>query len=68
MKRILKLSLSVALAFCMLLPFAIGVSADGKVTYSGNSGDFIFEPGSEHSPSDLFDNFIDAFFEKIGCV
>lgn len=57
MKRILRFSLSFALALCMLLPLAISVSADGKVNYSGNSGDFIFAPGSEHSPTDLFDGF-----------
>lgn len=32
-------------------------AADGQVTYSGNAGQFIFEPGTEHSPADLFPNF-----------
>ena len=32
-------------------------AADGKVTYNGNAQQFIFEPGSEHSPSDLFPDF-----------
>ena len=35
-------------------------AADGKVTYSGNSGSIIFEPGSEHSPTDLFPDFKDV--------
>ncbi|MBE6944332.1 MAG: sortase B protein-sorting domain-containing protein [Ruminococcaceae bacterium] len=30
---------------------------NGKVTYDGNSQRFIFEPGSGHSPNDLFPNF-----------
>ena len=53
--------------FCALLILVFLLSAatpvfaeDGKVTYSGNSGDFIFEPGGLHSPTDLFPNFKDV--------
>lgn len=48
-----------ALAACLLVLFsALPVcAADGKVTYSGNAGSFVFEPGSEQSLTDLFPNF-----------
>ena len=42
----------------LLLSFAVtSFAADGKVTYSGNAGDFVFEPGSDQSLTDLFPNF-----------
>ena len=45
-------------ALALLLSSAVTVfAADGKVTYSGNAGNFVFEPGSEHSLTDLFPNF-----------
>lgn len=54
MKKILTLLLT----FVLLLSSAVTVfAADGKVTYSGNAGNFVFEPGSEHSLTDLFPNF-----------
>ena len=54
MKKILTLLFT----FVLLLSSTVTVfAADGKVTYSGNAGNFVFEPGSEHSLTDLFPNF-----------
>lgn len=53
-----------SLLVCLLLAvsvFAVPASAaDSSVTYDGNSKNFIFAPGSEYSPTDLFDNFKDV--------
>ena len=54
MKKILTLLLT----FVLLLSSTVtAFAADGKVTYSGNAGSFVFEPGSDHSLTDLFPNF-----------
>ena len=54
MKKIITLLIT----FALLLSSTMTVfAADGKVTYSGNAGNFVFEPGSDHSLTDLFPNF-----------
>lgn len=54
MKRIITILFVFVIALSSVLPV---YAADGKVTYSGNAGKFVFEPGSEHSLTDLFPNF-----------
>jgi len=54
MKKIITILITLA----VLLSSTVTVfAADGKVTYSGNAGNFVFEPGSEHSLTDLVPNF-----------
>lgn len=55
-KSIVFLCICVLLLSCVMQVFA----ADGNVTYSGDAGKFIFTPGSEYSPTDLFPNFKDV--------
>ncbi len=54
----MKKIIAVLFTIVLLLSSTVTVfAADGKVTYSGNAGNFVFEPGSEHSLTDLFPNF-----------
>lgn len=54
MKKIIAILFTLVL---LLISTSTVFAADGKVTYSGNAGNFVFEPGSEHSLTDLFPNF-----------
>jgi LPXTG-motif cell wall-anchored protein len=54
MKSILTILFAVVLTVCMAVP---AFAADASVKYDGNAQKFIFTPGSDYSPTDLFDNF-----------
>lgn len=58
MKSCIKLFCTLLLILAMVLSFAVTVYADSSnVIYDGNARDFIFAPGSEYSPTDLFTEF-----------
>ena len=54
MKKIITLLIMCVIALSSVLPL---YAANGKVTYSGNAGDFVFAPGSDYTLTDLFPNF-----------
>ena len=45
------------MAIILLFGLCTNVFADGNVTYDGASRRFVFEPGTEESPTSLFENF-----------
>ena len=57
MKRIIAIFTVCIIVLSTVLPVS---AANGKVSYSGNAGEFIFAPGSEYSVTDLFPNFKDV--------
>ena len=57
MKNMVIKTFCLLLLAVMLLTCSLTAFADGTVTYDGNAQEFIFAPGSEYSPTDLFTDF-----------
>ena len=58
MSKLIKLMICLSLIVMTTALTINRISAqDGNVTYDGNAKDFIFAPGSEYSPTDLFADF-----------
>ena len=57
MKRIMKRVFTLLAAVLVLASMSVTALAAGTVTYDGDAKKFIFEPGSEYSPTDLFTDF-----------
>ena len=58
MSKLIKLMICLSLIVMTTALTINRISAqDGNVTYDGNAKDFIFTPGSEYSPTDLFADF-----------
>lgn len=57
MKKFVTILLALVLAFSAVLPVS---AAQGDVTYYGGAEQFVFTPGSDHSPTDLFPDFKDV--------
>lgn len=70
MKHIIKRAAALWCAVLFALLFSVTAFAQSKVSYEGTAGEFIFEPGSTYSPTDLFAEFKnvmpgDSLTEKI---
>lgn len=57
MKNVFRKVFVLCVALMLVMSFSATAFADGTVTYDGDAQEFIFEPGSEYSPTDLFTGF-----------
>ncbi|MBQ9988978.1 MAG: hypothetical protein IJP30_04500 [Clostridia bacterium] len=57
MKKLLSKVISLLVVAVVLCSLSVSAYAAGTVTYIKDAGQFIFEPGSNYSPTDLFSDF-----------
>lgn len=57
MKKVLQKIFILIGTVTLIMSMSVTAFAAGTVTYDGDSKKFIFEPGSEYSPTDLFSDF-----------
>lgn len=60
MRKYIKIIFSLLISFTILMVFPVKAFAQGSVIYKGNAEKFIFNPGSEYSPTDLFSDLKDV--------
>lgn len=60
MKNIFKRICFLMTVVLLVASMSLSAFAMGNVTFNGNSQKFIFAPGSDESPTDLFENFKDV--------
>lgn len=58
--KIFKRSLFILLVLLLIFTTSVTAYADGNAIYNGDAKKFIFAPGSEHSPTDMFTAFKDV--------
>lgn len=57
MKKTMQILCALLVLLTLWCPAALSAFAEGRVTYAGQAEQFIFAPGSSHSPSDLFTEY-----------
>ena len=57
MKTMINKIVTLLVVIAVICSLSISALAAGTVTYDGTAQKFIFEPGSNHSPTDLFSDF-----------